>query len=380
MNKKKIVITLHGIRTTGKWQKALDTVLASSEFVPYALDYGYFDTLAFLNPWKREERVKWFRSEYDRIVNASGVDRPSIIAHSFGTYLTAEVLNNYPEVKFDKIIFAGSIVPPDYDWKSRLAADQVLFVHNEYATKDPWPKVAGWIPWLNAGSSGRNGFSTPNSTRFSQQGSPRGHEVAIFVTFFAKWVCLLRKPLLSQTDQESVQQILGLIPPILSKALNIQKENLRCNVFVEDEDGKDLAIPSGAYYNMNNPAECGITIPKGMGCTGKAFRDRRMHIAIFKDDWWGEHDLPPVQLQLVDHSLRWIISFPVLDPIDGRIRAIMNVDCLNVEKSLSDLGDESEGVQLNEQQHAVLRKMYGDIGTILKILSENLVSLEQGAL
>src|SRR5229473_1546880 len=105
MNKKKIVITLHGIRTTGKWQKALDTVLASSEFVPYALDYG---------------------------------------------------------------------------WKSRLAADQVLFVHNEYATKDPWPKVAGWIPWLNAGSSGRNGFSTPNSTRFSQQGSPRGHEVAIF--------------------------------------------------------------------------------------------------------------------------------------------------------------------------------------------------------
>src|SRR5262245_49377239 len=98
MSSKKAVITLHGIRTHGKWQKDLDTQLAAGDMVPYPLDYRY-GLGAYLVPFWREETIRWLRDQYDRVIQAAGVKRPSIIAHSFGTYLTAEVLRRYPEVK-----------------------------------------------------------------------------------------------------------------------------------------------------------------------------------------------------------------------------------------------------------------------------------------
>ena len=110
------VMSLHGIRTRGVWQKDLVPVLARQGLVPWALDYGNFGATKFLRKGARLEKVTWLRSEYERVMAEGKVSRPSIIAHSFGTYLVAALLIKYPELVFDKIILTGSIVDRDFDW------------------------------------------------------------------------------------------------------------------------------------------------------------------------------------------------------------------------------------------------------------------------
>jgi len=112
------VISLHGIRTRGVWQKDLAPVLALRGFVPYALDYDYLSLFKFASRRTRASRLEWLRREYERVTAEAGVHRPSIIAHSFGTYLVANLLEKYGELRFDKVIFAGCIVGTKYDWSS----------------------------------------------------------------------------------------------------------------------------------------------------------------------------------------------------------------------------------------------------------------------
>ena len=125
------VMSLHGIRTRGVWQKDLVPVLARHGFIPYALDYGSFSVFKFASRRTRARKLEWFRDEYERVAAEAGVHRPSIVAHSFGTYLVAGLLVKYPEVVFDKVIFAGSIVDRDFDWPARIEAGQVNLVRND---------------------------------------------------------------------------------------------------------------------------------------------------------------------------------------------------------------------------------------------------------
>jgi hypothetical protein len=65
----------------------------------------------------------------------------------------------YSEVKFDKIILCGSILPRDFDWPELLGRNQVWKVRNEYGLKDFWARVVGrYIP--RSGDSGYSGFTT----------------------------------------------------------------------------------------------------------------------------------------------------------------------------------------------------------------------------
>jgi hypothetical protein len=66
---------------------------------------------------------------------------PRIIAHSFGTYLVARALELNPELKFDRVIFCGSIVRRDYPWSRIIAAGQVGRVLNDYGDRDMWADV-----------------------------------------------------------------------------------------------------------------------------------------------------------------------------------------------------------------------------------------------
>lgn len=61
---KRVVITVHGIRTRGAWQKQLTPILAKHELIPYPLDYGRFSAMSFLIPWRRESKLNWFHNEY----------------------------------------------------------------------------------------------------------------------------------------------------------------------------------------------------------------------------------------------------------------------------------------------------------------------------
>jgi hypothetical protein len=55
------VLTLHGIRTRGTWQKELVPALNGAGFNTVPLAYGFFWALALLIPRLRARKVEWFR-------------------------------------------------------------------------------------------------------------------------------------------------------------------------------------------------------------------------------------------------------------------------------------------------------------------------------
>jgi pimeloyl-ACP methyl ester carboxylesterase len=156
-----LIISLHGIRTRGVWQKKVNSELQKNGFRHELLDYGHFMAVQLLMPWRRARQVDWFRGEYERLVAEHGV-KPSIVAHSFGTYIVANAMQKYAELRFDRIIFCGSLVRRDYDWNSIIESGRVKAVLNEYGAGDIWVKLAALVV-PGVGASGAKGFSTSSS-------------------------------------------------------------------------------------------------------------------------------------------------------------------------------------------------------------------------
>lgn len=167
-----VVISLHGIRTRGVWQKYLASALAKEGFIPVPLDYGFFRGIQLVLPFLRDRKVHWLLEEYTRVTKEYNAETPSIIAHSFGTYLVAKTLEKYDEVKFDRVIFCGSIVRRDYPWAQIFATDQVKRVLNDYGKRDFWAKAAQWVV-DDSGPSGAEGFEDDANSRVVQRVRPR---------------------------------------------------------------------------------------------------------------------------------------------------------------------------------------------------------------
>ncbi len=151
-----LVISIHGIRTRGAWQKQINSELQKQGFRHELLDF--FNALQLLFSGSRKRKIDWFRSEYERVVTEPRI-LPFIIAHSFGTYIVAKALEKYPEIRFNRVIFSGSIVRRDFDWASLIRTGRVGAILNEIGGKDIWSKLAEWVIG-DAGASGAIGFSS----------------------------------------------------------------------------------------------------------------------------------------------------------------------------------------------------------------------------
>jgi outer membrane protein OmpA-like peptidoglycan-associated protein len=154
-----VLLSIHGIRTTGRWQKSLTQAAQEAGYLYRPLDYGYFLALSLLLPWARRRKVEWFHRECeDHLRDLAPGQRASIVAHSFGTYLLASALAKYSDLVFDKVILCGSIVRKDYPWTSVIERrGQVRQVLNEAGGKDLWASIVTWVV-ADAGSSGVDGF------------------------------------------------------------------------------------------------------------------------------------------------------------------------------------------------------------------------------
>jgi hypothetical protein len=371
---KKIVITLHGIRTRGAWQKDLAPTIARRDMVPYPLDYGRFSAVSFCIGSKRKAKIDWFHRQYDRICRAERIKRPSIVAHSFGTYLTVQLLRSYSEVKFDKIIFAGSIADEKFDWHEacRGGSQQVLEIRNDIAERDIWPGVARFcIP--QAGHSGSKGFSN-RAGCLHQPSDPLGHSGTFFESRYDEWTTWLSEPSLSEHDAKEVRDLLEIATHRTANTLRFKLQNVRANIFVPYEDG--LRIPPGASVNIS-PDECALRIPFGSGATGHVFRqlkDRSPYIATFDSDW-GTDTLPKEQLAKVDPNLRWIMSFPMTDLDSGRLLGVMNIDGLHDE-----LNDDFLNALLDDNSVSPEQKLLSDLENSADTMSRLLCSLENGSI
>jgi hypothetical protein len=166
-----IIFSLHGIRTRGAWQKAdLTRVLSEAGFDHLALDFGFFRALRLLRPAVRRRQVDWFRDRYTAEMRGRS-SLPSVIAHSFGTYIVAEAMRIYPEVCFSQIILCGSIVRQDFPWSKLTDAGQVWRVLNDFGRRDFWAGIVVWVVG-DAGSSGVEGFSDTAGGRVIQRSHP----------------------------------------------------------------------------------------------------------------------------------------------------------------------------------------------------------------
>jgi len=151
------VILIHGIRTMALWQNEIRKTLEGEGFKVEPTNYGRFNLLRFLCPgtFFRWPIVKDITQQV-RDIAARSPAPCSIIAHSFGTFLVAGILQTAPELTFCRIIFCGSVVRHRFrvsDYDHRFEGELI----NEVGTKDIWPVLAE-TSTTGYGSAGTYGF------------------------------------------------------------------------------------------------------------------------------------------------------------------------------------------------------------------------------
>ena len=155
-----IIILIHGIRTQGVWQDKVASILGKHPHTkPIIIGFAYFDLLSFWLPY-------FFRrapiERVEREIRGAMSDNPgakiSIIAHSFGTYITSQLLTRRPDIQINRLLLCGSIVDRFYPWDAlrRFPTGGVL---NHVGTKDILPAISKSVSW-GYGSSGTFGFRT----------------------------------------------------------------------------------------------------------------------------------------------------------------------------------------------------------------------------
>ncbi len=159
----KILVLIHGIHTDGSWQRQ---VQAQMNGVPnlnvHDLGYDVVTGLQLACPFRSAPINKVVR-DIRRIKSEEPLAKIFVIAHSFGTYITSKILEDHPDISFEKIILCGSIVRINYPWDRNAKGMRKDSIINDVGTRDIWPLVAT-ISTIGYGSSGRRGFQNASVT------------------------------------------------------------------------------------------------------------------------------------------------------------------------------------------------------------------------
>lgn len=175
-----VVFIVHGIRDYGFWTKRLANRLKAfaqeqrKTCHTITSSYGYFPMGAFLLRAERSKRVGWFLDQYvtARATYPEGT-RFHFVGHSHGTYLLAAAIDRCPAVRFERVVFAGSVVSSRFKWADFITpgngAPQVGKVRNYVASQD-WvvatvPRALEWLSYFSnarhcgLGAAGHGGFA-----------------------------------------------------------------------------------------------------------------------------------------------------------------------------------------------------------------------------
>lgn len=188
INKKSVLITIHGIRTGGDWQEDLTKLVKgySSEFEFFSIKYGYFSLFAFLIPFIRTIKFNYISSKLEEIVSANTDKEIYIIAHSFGTYLVAKFLfENELNKKINLVIFSGSVLNKNYLIKSKIH-EKVNKIINDCGTSDFVLIINKIFVW-GLSDSGRIGFTNANSSSFCNRYFNGGHSLYFHKSFYENY-------------------------------------------------------------------------------------------------------------------------------------------------------------------------------------------------
>ncbi len=355
-----VVISIHGIRTTGRWQKELTDVLISARFRHVPLDFGFFPVFSLLMPWSRSRKVEWFHREYSKKF-ASSYRRPSIIAHSFGSYIVTRAMLKYDDIRFERMILCGSIVSRSYPWRAVLQQrDQADAVLNEAGGRDLWAAVVEWVV-SDAGSSGVSGFEETVEGRLVQLIHERHEHSDYFYrqNYERRWLPFLQN--------QPVQAVLAVGAGSVNRKFLFTTCVLLASAaalvwLAVNGRGAErlagLAWLSGASPSAQSQAQLGATtdivqLPKPSApaqtsppapvVDAEAIRRERVEqwFAHLRGDWVQAGDLPQsiedgaVIRCVVSRNARTILSFESMDETEGTISAAWRQDGVSAHRLMS---------------------------------------------
>lgn len=155
-HRRHVVLITHGIFSQGAWFDDLSKAIEAKGMEPQGLRYP---TVYLFQFWLPEFIGRWIVPWFSResalqhllkqiLAYPQDQYRVSIVAHSFGTWLVANILMRYPAVKLEKVVLLGCIVKDTFPWQDvidrNVGKECVL---NNYGTKDIWPLMANAVTW-----------------------------------------------------------------------------------------------------------------------------------------------------------------------------------------------------------------------------------------
>lgn len=166
------VFLVHGMNTLGSWQQSFSWklhLLYGNSIPVFVFKFGreLLSPAARYSQHRRSVQLGIaVREAQTDLIAAGRNNRCDVIAHSFGTLLLSQLLDNaaFADLVFGRVILCGSIVPSRYGWDAHVANGRVEAVLNHRAGKDRWVRAAPWF-FPDVGSSGVHGFSNTISVR-----------------------------------------------------------------------------------------------------------------------------------------------------------------------------------------------------------------------
>lgn len=314
----KAVITIHGINTRGVWQKQLTPALCKAGFVVYPLDYDFFSPISLLLPWRRQAKVDWLRSEIERVRKDSGDPTPSIIAHSFGSYLLGAMIRDYSGQVFDKVILVGSIVHHEFDWDRAFIEGKLNWAHVEYGRLDIWPRVASKLI-SDAGMSGYAGFNTVHPFVAQQEFKGYGHS-----TWFSddharsSWLGCLTQ------NRRGLSETLRKVRGVICNVLDLEYSNVRSKVQIRNEMDTLTTVPGltmGVPYQYQ-------ALPLNSLDQSVNYLHAAVGNAYFNGSTTVIENNPTLLVDPVIDSVGSEVSFRIVSPVkhDGEVAGVVTFD------------------------------------------------------
>ena len=158
-----VIFVTHGIRDYGFWtqklavhlkERARNLMKEQPDRNPplfcrtITSTYGYFPMLPFLFRVARRHYVGWLMDQYVTARASYPNAQVCFVGHSNGTYLAARALQDCQAVHFERVVFAGSVVRPDYDWLSVLSTLAPTVAHSQTGLR---PQVGRALNYVATG-------------------------------------------------------------------------------------------------------------------------------------------------------------------------------------------------------------------------------------
>lgn len=227
----KLLITIHGIRTYGKWQRSLEGAIRkySRDFESIEMKYGFFDLLSFSIPYLRDRKADKIAQRLITIFNKNSNKSIYIVAHSYGTYILSRALSGKEfNGKIRRTILCGS--PLQHGANIDHIVSKSNLTINECGVSDYVLIIARSL-LIGMGDAGRVGFSRENGKDFVNRYHVGGHSLYFTEfeqpTFYEQyWIPLLttdaeptyadcRKNYAGEDLLDLTVKLLNLIKPVI---------------------------------------------------------------------------------------------------------------------------------------------------------------------